>query len=110
MFRYRYDSFDENWRQAIMISHTELSRLRWRCRRGTRELDLLFDRFLRHAYSLLSAEEQTVFEDFLGVPDPIILDWVTGKAEPENGEYLTIIQHLRSRSYPLDPGNNDHAG
>lgn len=94
----------------MMISHTELSRLHWRCRRGTRELDLLFERFLRHAYSLLSAEEQTLFEEFLEVPDPIILDWVRGKAEPENGKYLTIIQHMRYGNYPLDPGDNTHAG
>ena len=96
--------------QTMTKSNTELSRLRWRCRRGTREMDLLFERFLKHAYFLLSSEEQAVFENFLDVPDPVILNWVTGKAEPERAEYRKIIQHMRLGNTALDTGNNKHAG
>nr|WP_309544955.1 succinate dehydrogenase assembly factor 2 [Alkalilimnicola ehrlichii] len=36
---------------------SELSRLRWRCRRGTKELDIMFERFLAVGYEGLSTEE-----------------------------------------------------
>ncbi len=67
------------------------SRLRWRCRRGTRELDLLLQRFLELHYPRLNAGEQSLFKDLLEEADPDIYAWITGQAVPDNPDYLALI-------------------
>lgn len=48
----------------------KVARLRWRCRRGIRELDLLLLAYLESSYRLASPEEQVLFEAWLKAPDP----------------------------------------
>lgn len=59
-----------------------LRRLRWQCRRGLLELDLLFARFLEQHYSALTAEEQGAFHRLLEQPDQALLAWLQGRLEP----------------------------
>lgn len=75
---------------------SNLSRLAWRCRRGTRELDKLLQQFLKSEFDLLTTEQQQTFDQFLDESDPDIYDWITGKAAPDNSEYLFLIQRLQS--------------
>ena len=44
-----------------MDEATELKRIRWRSRRGMRELDRLFDRYLDHAWASAPTAERAVF-------------------------------------------------
>jgi len=75
------------------------SQLVWRCRRGIRELDVLFGRFLESDYPNLSDQEQLAFERLLEVQDPIIMDWLFGKSSPENDQELReLISRLQSLS------------
>lgn len=48
----------------------ELSRLRWQCRRGMLELDLVLAAFLDQHYSALTPAEIMAFADLLEYPDP----------------------------------------
>lgn len=57
-------------------------RLRWRCRRGLLELDIVFTRFLDERYAKLGAVEQASFERLLEHPDPILLAWLQGQEQP----------------------------
>ena len=57
-------------------------RLRWQCRRGLLELDLLFGRFLEQRYSALSTEVQGDFRRLLELPDQTLLGWIQGQQEP----------------------------
>ena len=75
---------------------TELSRLRWRCRRGTLELDLLFERFLANVYPSLKIEERRIFDEILNATDPLIMAWIAERAMPARPEFIRIIQFLRS--------------
>jgi antitoxin CptB len=59
-----------------------LRRLRWQCRRGLLELDLLFVRFLEQRYSALSVVEQGAFQRLLEQPDQTLLAWLQGQQEP----------------------------
>ena len=70
------------------------ARLRWRCRRGTREMDLLLLRFLERGYPRLSAGDQSLFEALLNEADPDLYAWITGKAEPDNPTYLPVIDKI----------------
>jgi antitoxin CptB len=59
-----------------------LQRLRWQCRRGLLELDLLFVRFLEQHYSALNATELDAFQRLLEQPDQTLLAWLQGQQEP----------------------------
>jgi len=61
---------------------SELPRLRWQCRRGLLELDLLLSRFLEARYPELSAAEQHQFRRLLEYPDPTLLAWIQGQEPP----------------------------
>ena len=71
------------------------SRLLWRCRRGTREMDTLFGRFLELEYDRLDADQQAVFERFLDESDPDIYGWILGHADPDQAEYRFLIERLQ---------------
>jgi antitoxin CptB len=60
----------------------ELQRLRWQCRRGLLELDLLFARFLETHYAELNSEQRGNFRRLLEFPDPTLLAWVQGQEQP----------------------------
>ena len=76
-------------------SDAELSRLKWRCRRGMRELDVLLERFLERQYSAASSEIQLAFARLLTLPDPEIFALIMGRQITENPELRDVIQRLR---------------
>ena len=74
------------------------SQLVWRCRRGVRELDVLFGRFLESDYPALSDDQKLIFQRLLEVQDPVIMDWLFGKYEPEEGEFKPLVTRLQTLS------------
>lgn len=79
-------------------AHDSTSRLRWLCRRGTREMDLLLLRFLEQGYPHLNPGEKTLFGALLDETDPDLYAWLTGQSEPANPDYLPLISKINSRS------------
>lgn len=73
-----------------------MGQIRWRCRRGMRELDILLTRFLEHRWDGLPAHLQTGFVELLEVQDPILMDWIMGRATPETPEFVTLIDSIRT--------------
>ena len=80
------------------MSRLTLQQLRWRCRRGVRELDVLFGRFLDETYATLSEDQQIAFERFLNEQDPRIMDWLFGKSAPNDDEFVELVNLLRDQS------------
>ncbi|MFZ2236570.1 MAG: succinate dehydrogenase assembly factor 2 [Dokdonella sp.] len=78
-------------------SNAALKRLRWRCRRGTRELDQLVGWWLDERYSSAPAEQQTAFASLLDAQDPDLWDWVMGRDRPDDAEQAAIIDAIRTR-------------
>jgi antitoxin CptB len=72
------------------------SRLIWRCRRGMKEMDILFEKFMNNSYDNLSKEEQVHFEEFLNETDSDINDWILDRAIPDNSEYIPFINYLKT--------------
>lgn len=83
---------DQGIEQATV--RTDMARLKWRCRRGMRELDFLLGRYLEHRYLKAGPEEQAGFRQFLKLPDPVILSWITGKESPPEGVFSEIVGQL----------------
>jgi antitoxin CptB len=54
-------------------------RLRWRCRRGMKELDILLTRYLDERYVTAGAREQAAFEQLLEAQDPLIYAYCLGQ-------------------------------
>ncbi|TFG87345.1 MAG: succinate dehydrogenase assembly factor 2 family protein [Chromatiales bacterium] len=77
---------------------TQLSRLRWRCRRGMRELDVLLLRYLDREFPAATPSAQSAFERLLSAQDPEILDLLAGRLVVENAALNEVIQRLLAQS------------
>ena len=77
-------------------TNVEKARLRWRCRRGMLELDLLLQPFVENAYDNLSAEEKRQFHALLDFQDQELLECLMLQKPPEDGRLNDIINKVRS--------------
>jgi antitoxin CptB len=70
-------------------------RLRWACRRGMLELDVLLGNFLEEAYIHQPEEDQKNFVNLLDCNDQDLFMWLTGKETPKEPELIDIIGKIR---------------
>jgi len=77
----------------------DLDRLRWRCRRGLLELDLVLRAFLERGYGRLDGEQRCLFDELLEQPDNDLLDLALGRCEPEL-RYRAVVELLRADEGP----------
>jgi antitoxin CptB len=75
-------------------SDPELGRLRWRCRRGMRELDRLLSAYLAHGYAHGSRDEQQAFRDLLELQDPQLIAYFLGREQPPSAPLAAIIERI----------------
>ena len=73
------------------------AKLRWRCRRGMKELDLLLERFLAQAFDDLNDEQLDLLERLLESPDQDLLGWLSGAAEPGDECLVEFGRWIRGR-------------
>ncbi len=67
----------------------ELARLRWQCRRGTKELDFLLNRYLESGYLAADQGERALFVELLGMEDDKLSTVLMAEAEaPEEMKIL----------------------
>lgn len=59
----------------------KLDRVRWRCRRGMLELDIVLQRFVDKHYTQLNEIELQQFDTLLNLPDNDLWDMITAKKE-----------------------------
>ena len=80
-------------------ANKDRNRLRWRCRRGTRELDLLLQHFLEHGYDRLSEEDKRMFERLLDQNDPDLLAWLMGNSDPPEENIQRLVAEIRTTAF-----------
>ena len=68
-----------------MIDSVRLSRLRWRCRRGMLENDLVLTRFLDARGAAIGEDELAMLDVLLDLPDQELWDLIAGRVEPSTG-------------------------
>jgi len=78
-------------------------RLRWRCRRGTKELDLLLERFLAAGLEGLDSQGRAAFERLLSQPDHDLQAWLIAGQLPTDGELRWIVERIRDPELPSPP-------
>jgi antitoxin CptB len=72
----------------------ELGRLRWRCRRGMKELDLLLTGYVEDEYRSADPVQQEAFHRLLDCPDPLIYDYVLGRLAPPDAALTFLIRRI----------------
>lgn len=78
----------------------ELNRLRWRCRRGMRELDQLLTRYLDQAWSEDSERQRGVFLELLDCEDDRLWHWFMGHEEPADAAIAALVARIRELPPP----------
>jgi antitoxin CptB len=74
----------------------ELQRLRWRCRRGMRELDQLFGRYLDRVWLAASVDERATFERLLACEDDRLWRWFLGYEIAEDPDLHALVERIRA--------------
>lgn len=69
------------------MAEAELAKLRWRCRRGTRELDGLMLGWLQDYYPQASVAERAAFSSLLDLQDPDLMTLIVspGNSQDQQG-------------------------
>ena len=70
-------------------------RLRWRCRRGLLELDLVLQDVLEQRYRQLDAAERQAFERLLTLADSTLLAYWQGQERCQDREIQALVEQLR---------------
>ncbi|MCQ8877966.1 succinate dehydrogenase assembly factor 2 [Pseudoalteromonas shioyasakiensis] len=73
------------------------ARIRWACRRGMLELDVLFMPFVEEAFDSLSAQQQAVFQRLLEADDPDLFAWFMGHQECQDPELRQMVKLILDR-------------
>jgi antitoxin CptB len=66
-----------------VIDETRLRRIRWRCRRGMLENDLILARFLDAHAAALGEDDVASLDALLDLTDDRLWDVLSGRADPE---------------------------
>ena len=85
-----------------MTDHPEEQpeRLRWQCRRGMLEVDLLLNRFLDEGYGTLTHAQKLVFTDLLAYPDQVLVEWLMGRQRPVDRKLAHVVDRVRNAFKP----------
>ncbi len=79
-----------------MLQVVNRSAVRWRCRRGMRELDLLLEKFLASDFEALEEPQLAALARLLDAPDQDILAWLSASREPPRDLDPIVLRIRRS--------------
>jgi antitoxin CptB len=75
---------------------SELSRLRWLCRRGMKELDVVMTQYLEARYEIASELEKESFKHLLDMQDPDLYALLLGQKICPNSDVQRLVVTLRT--------------
>jgi len=77
-------------------THGELGKLRWHCRRGLLELDLILEKFNQRHLEALDAGQVARFKELLAFPDNDLFDLIMGRSAVPDDRFDALLQLLRA--------------
>ena len=80
-----------------MFEQKRLARLKWACRRGMLELDVLLLPFVEQAFDTLTFSQQETFERLLTCDDPDLFAWFMGHQQCHDPELSKMVETVLSR-------------
>jgi antitoxin CptB len=78
-----------------MIDERAMARLRWRCRRGMLENDLILTRFLDARGDAITEADVAALGRLLDLADNELWDLLSGRAESEDASLGPLVAALR---------------
>ncbi|TBR37761.1 hypothetical protein CBF23_013790 [Marinomonas agarivorans] len=79
---------------------TDFKRLKWHCRRGMLELDLLLEPFLEEEFEKLEAADKKRFYQLIQVEDQDMFLWFMQKEVPKDPDLARIVKIILDRVQP----------
>jgi len=79
-----------------VIDETRLRRIRWRCRRGMLETDLLLARFLDARADALTEDDIANLDDLLHMTDQALWDVLSGRVDIDDPALAPFVARLRA--------------
>ena len=73
-----------------------IGKLRWRCRRGMKELDLLTLGYLERYYPEAKEEERQAFAALLELQDPQLMGYILGRGVPADAVTTRVVEVMRT--------------
>lgn len=77
-----------------------IARVRWACRRGMLELDVLFQPFVEAHYEGMSIKDKQTFIRLLECEDPELFAWFMGHEQCPDADLAAMIVKVRGRAAP----------
>lgn len=81
-----------------MEAGVQFKRLRWKCRRGMRELDGVLLRYLEQRYERAGGERQKAFQNLLEMQDPELYGLLLGRIDNNDKGIMQVVSELREIS------------
>ena len=78
-----------------MEETTQRSQLRWQCRRGIRELDVLLSNYLERDYPASGESRKQAFRQLLALPDQELMGYLLSGENPADSDLASVIDHIR---------------
>ncbi|MDR8524789.1 MULTISPECIES: FAD assembly factor SdhE [Shewanella] len=75
----------------------KLPRVKWACRRGMLELDVLFQPFVEEHYESMSLQDKLIFTRLLECEDPELFAWFMGHEVCQDPDFAEMIIRVRGR-------------
>ena len=73
-----------------------IERVRWRCRRGLLELDIVLARFVDAHYAQLTEGDRVVFDALLDMPDNPLWDMIAGRQQAAQSKQQALLEKIRA--------------
>lgn len=77
-----------------MVGSGRVRKLRWLCRRGMKELDILLERFIAQNEDALARGCWPMFEGMLQAEDDVLWDWFQDPSRPGCEPYREILEKI----------------
>lgn len=77
-----------------MLRADEKARLRWACRRGMLELDVIIMPFFEECFDEMSEQEQQDLASLLTCDDPDLFTWMMGHGRSENPAHAAMVDKI----------------
>ena len=77
-----------------MLSSEDKARIKWACRRGMLELDVLVMPFFDECFDQLSVLEQQHFIRLLECDDPDLFTWMMGHGRSSDGALAAMVDQI----------------
>ena len=89
-------SSDDERAGAILVGpDPRVARLRWRCRRGMRELDVMLSRYLDRIWDTASPVERDAFAQLIELQDPELFAYLVGPTIPDEDAQRAVVACIR---------------